>query len=189
MSFISFAASSSSTGTRDLRALRELGALDLDLGLAERVAHGREVAGSVTTSKTSSSSTMSSAPASIADHQVVLVIAVGVDHDHALLVEQVGDGAGLAEDAAVLAEQVADVGAGPVAVVGQRLDQQRDAAGTVALVEHRLDLIGIDPLAGALRDRALDVVLRHRGVARLLDRQGRATGCRWGRLPPPARRP
>src|SRR3954468_3895661 len=38
------------------------------------------------------------------------------------------------EGAVALGEQVADVGAGAVAVVGHRLDEQRDAAGAVALV-------------------------------------------------------
>ena len=38
----------------------------------------------------------------------------------------------------MLGEQVADVGPGAVAVVGQRLDQQRDAPGAVALVEDGL---------------------------------------------------
>src|SRR5690606_20538393 len=45
-------------------------------------------------------------------------------------------------------------------------------ARAVALVEDRLDRLGIGPLAGALRDRALDVVLGHRGVLGLLDRVG-----------------
>src|ERR1700756_3848640 len=67
---------------------------------------------------------------------------------------------------------MADVGTGSVAVVGQRLDQERDPAGPVALVEDRLDLIGVDALARSLGDRPLDVVLGHRRIPRLLDRQG-----------------
>ena len=92
-------------------------------------------AGSVTTSNTSSSSAMSSAPASIATIRSSSSSASAVDDDHALLVEEVGHRARLAEVAAVLGEQVADVGAGAVAVVGHRLDEHRDAAGAVALVQ------------------------------------------------------
>ena len=67
-------------------------------------------------------------------HEVVLGVALAVDDDEAAFVEEVGDRPGLAEDGAVLAEQVADVGAGAVAVLGHGLDQQRDAAGRVGLV-------------------------------------------------------
>ena len=66
---------------------------------------------------------------------------------------------------------MADLGAGAVAVVGQRLDEHRDAAGAVALVDDGLERVGVGALAGALGDRALDVVLGHRGVLGLLDGQ------------------
>ena len=102
-------------------------------------------------------------------HEVVLGVPLAVDDDQAALVEEVGDGAGLAEAAAVLAEQVADVGAGAVAVLGHRLDEQRDAAGRVGLVHDVLDRGGVGARAGPLRDRALDVVLGHRRVLGLLD--------------------
>ena len=104
--------------------------------------------------------------------EVVLRPARGVHDDHAALLEQVRDRPGLAERPAVLAEDVAHLGAGAVAVVGERLDQDRHAAGPVALVHDRLDRVGVRALARALGDRALDVVLGHRGVARLLDRVG-----------------
>ena len=61
------------------------------------------------------------------------------------------------------------LGAGAVAVLGDRLDQQRHASRPVALVQDRLDLLGVDAFARPLRDRPLDVVLRHRGVSRLLN--------------------
>ena len=102
-------------------------------------------------------------------HEVVLGVALGVDEDQAALVEEVGDRAGRAEAAAVLGQQVAHVGAGAVAVLGHRLDEQGDAAGAVALVHDVLDRRRVGARAGALGDRPLDVVLGHRGVARLLD--------------------
>ena len=160
---------------RALRLHRHVGGLDLDPGLLQRLAHGAQVG-------------------RLADHaqllavlahvlgagvdrgdQVVLAVAVAVDDDHAAFLEDPGDRAGLAEAAVVLGEGVAHLGAGAVAVVGQRLDQDRRAAGPVALEEDPLDRLGVGADAGAAVDRPLDVVLRHRGVAGLLDRrrQGR----------------
>ena len=69
----------------------------------------------------------------------------------------------------MLGEEVADLRARAVAVVGRRRDEQRDAARAVALVEDGLQRLGVGALAGALGDRALDVVLGHRGVLGLLD--------------------
>ena len=56
-------------------------------------------------------------------HLEELVLGAGalVDGDHALLREHPADAAGLAEVAAVLAEDVADLGDGAVAVVGEDL--------------------------------------------------------------------
>ena len=70
----------------------------------------------------------------------------------------------------MLREQVPDLGCGAVPVVGQRLDEDSDAFGPVALVRRPSRSRAVGALAGALRDRALDVVLRHRVRARLLDR-------------------
>ena len=122
-------------------------------------------------SKTSSSSADVLRAGVDRDHQVVLGVALGVDDHDALLVEQVGDGPRLAEVAAVALEDVADLGARAVAVVGHRLDQQRDAARAVALVDDVLERVDVGALAGALGDRALDVVLGHRGVLGLLHRE------------------
>src|SRR5947209_12365718 len=63
---------------------------------------------------------------------------------------------------------MANVGSGPVAVVGESLDQQRRAARAVTLIEDCLDLVHVNPLPCPLAYRPLDVVLRHRCVAGLL---------------------
>ena len=57
-----------------------------------------------------------------------------------------------------------------VAVVGQGLDEHGDALGPVPLVDDGLEACPVGALARSLRDRPLDVVLRHRVRARLLDR-------------------
>ena len=80
---------------------------------------------------------------------------------------------------------MAHLGAGAVAVVRHRLDEHRDAARAVALVDDVLERLGVGALARALGDRALDVVLRHRRVARLGDGQRERAGCRRGRPRPP----
>src|SRR5690606_22193893 len=78
------------------------------------------------------------------------------------------------EVAAVLAEHVPDLADRAVAVVGEGLDQHRDAARAVALVE---DLFEVAALAAAERalDGALDVVEGHvvglGGRERVLQRQ------------------
>ena len=70
--------------------------------------------------------------------------------------------------AAGLGEHRADLGRGPVAVVGLGLDEDRHAARAVALVDDLLELLGL-AAAGRLVDRPLDVVGRHVDRARLLD--------------------
>ena len=84
---------------------------------------------------------------------------LGLEFHQAHMVEHERDRAGFGEVAAALGEIGADVGGGAVAVVGHRLDDQRDAAGAVALVA---DLIVIIALAAdRLVDGALDIVLGH----------------------------
>jgi hypothetical protein len=73
----------------------------------------------------------------------------------------------------VLRQQVPNLADHAIAIVGERLDQDRDPAGAVALVAHLLEglaLGGADPLL----DGPLDVVLRHIGAARLVDDQPQA---------------
>ena len=93
--------------------------------------------------------------------------------DLALAIEHPGDGVGGAEVAAAARELVADLGDRARRVVGERLDHERDAAGSVALV-HDLTVLDAFELAGALLDRALDVVLGHRRRPRVLDRSAEA---------------
>src|SRR5689334_2569135 len=73
------------------------------------------------------------------ERELVLVDAVrGHEHDAAPL-EEPGDRARRAEVAVVLRERVANLARGAVAVVGQRLDNDSDAARAVALVHDRLE--------------------------------------------------
>ena len=100
----------------------------------------------------------------------------GIAH-HAQPVEQEADRVGLAQRAAVLGEGRADVGGGAVAVVGQRLDDHRDAGRAVALVAH-LGVVRRPPAApaafliarstvsfGMLASRAAATAARSRGLA------------------------
>ena len=66
---------------------------------------------------------------------------------------------GFAQRAAIFGKGGADIRRGAVAVVGQRLDDDGDAAGPEALVTHLLVILGIAALA--FLDGALDYVLRH----------------------------
>ena len=97
-------------------------------------------------------------------------LAVPRDRDQAARLELPGDRAGAGELAAGLREHRADLGGGPVAVVGRRLDEDRHAARAVALVDDLLELLGV-AAAGRLVDRPLDVVGRHVDRAGLLDGQ------------------
>src|SRR6185369_1575441 len=84
--------------------------------------------------------------------------------DDAGAVEHGGDRAGFAEIAARFGEEGADVGGGAVAVVGQRLDDDGDAAGAVTLVADLVIVLAL--IAERLLDGALDIVLRHVLLAR-----------------------
>ena len=162
----------------------DLGGLELDPRLDERLAHGGEVGGLGEDLEDVLVLVDVLGAGLDRGHEVVLGVLLGVDDDDALLVEEVGDRAGLAEVAAVLGEQVADLRPGAVAVVGHRLDEHRDAARAVALVDDGLPVLGVRAGAGALGDRPLDVVLGHRGVLGLLHGERRARRCRSGRPPP-----
>ena len=75
------------------------------------------------------------------------------------MIEHEGDGSGLGEAAAAPGEGRAHFAGGAVAVIGQDLDDHRDAARPVAFVADLLVALAI--AAGGLLDRALDIVLRH----------------------------
>src|SRR2546422_6059026 len=62
------------------------------------------------------------------------ILSLGVDLDDALLLEEPLDRAGLAELAAATREGRADLGHGPVPIVGRGLDHHGDAAWRVTLV-------------------------------------------------------
>ncbi len=93
------------------------------------------------------------------EHRVVASLVLRVD-DLADMAEQEGDRIVRHHLAAELREGRAHIGAGAVAVVGQRLDDQRHAAGPAAFVAHLVVVLRVAALA--LLDRALDIVLGHR---------------------------
>ena len=97
-------------------------------------------------------------------HQLVLVLAFGIDEDLAFLVEHEADTAGRAHVAAVAGERVANVRRGAVVVLGQALHKDGDAGRAVALIG---DLFVIDVLlAFCFLNCTLDRVVRHvRGLA------------------------
>ena len=95
------------------------------------------------------------------------------DGDQAARFELPGDRAGAGELAAALDEHRADVGRGPVLVVGLGLDEDGDPARAVALVDDLLELLGV-AAAGRLVDGPLDVVRRHVDGAGLLDGEAQA---------------
>ena len=86
------------------------------------------------------------------------------DHDLALALEHVGNGTGGAQVAARMGECGAHVGSGAVAVVGQRLAEDGNAAGAVALVHDGLVVRGVLAGTEGLVDGGLDLVLGQ-GVA------------------------
>ena len=93
-------------------------------------------------------------------HQRLFVDLRLLDDDVALALEHPGHAVLGAEVAPVLAEHVADLADGAVAVVGDRLDDHRGAAGAVALVG---DFLVADArfLTRAATDRSRDVVVGH----------------------------
>src|SRR3546814_2267716 len=75
--------------------------------------------------------------------------------DDAHAVEHEGDRTRLSQGAAVLAEGGAHLAGRAVAIVGQRLDDDGDAAGAVAFVAH-LFIVGVVLAAGRTLDGPLD---------------------------------
>jgi hypothetical protein len=102
-------------------------------------------------------------------HHVVLALAGGGDVDLPLPVEHERDRVARAEVAAELRELEPHLGDGARRVVGERLDHEGDAAGTVRFVEH-LGVVDALELARALEDGALDVLLGAGLGLRVLDR-------------------
>src|SRR3954452_5447795 len=97
------------------------------------------------------------------DQDVVLGQPVGLRHQHdALAVEQVRHRAGVSGVAAVAGDRRPHLGCGPVPVVGQALDHDRDAAGGVRLVGDLLVRRSVTQLAAAALDRPVDVVVGDR---------------------------
>ncbi|MNT37072.1 hypothetical protein D3C72_1731910 [compost metagenome] len=102
-------------------------------------------------------------------HDGVFGAGLGLVDDLADLIPHEGDRVHLAQRAAVLLEGRADVRGRTVAVVGQGLDDDADAAGAPALVAdlfHRIDVA-----AGGLVDGALDDVLGQAFGLGVVDRQ------------------
>ena len=114
---------------------------------------------SETTSNESPRSLTSSAPASSTAVSTSSSDrpALGDEHD-ALAVEHVGHRAGVGQRAAVAGQRDAHLGGRAVAVVGEALDQHRDAAGRVALVHDGLPVGAAGLQAAAALAGALDVV-------------------------------
>ena len=106
-------------------------------------------------------------------HHGVLVQVLGVQDQHALLVEGPGHAAGGAQALAELVQQVPDLGGGALAVVGEGLHNDGHAIGAIALVDHALKVVGV-PGAQSLVDGTLDVVVGHIGGLGLGDDGGQA---------------
>src|SRR5690606_31953169 len=100
---------------------------------------------------------------------VVLGRAFLGDDDQALAVEQVGHRARVSHGAAVAGDRDAHFGGGAVAVVGEALDEQGDAAGSVALVHDGFSVGTACLFTGAALAGTFDVVQRNRVLLRLLD--------------------
>ena len=107
-------------------------------------------------------------------HGVLLVARFDflLDHDLALALEHVGNRAGSAQVAARMRECRAHVGGSAVAVVGQGLAVNGDAAGTVALVHDGFVVRGVLARTESLVDGGLDLVLGQRVALGLLDGGG-----------------
>src|SRR3954470_4636713 len=103
------------------------------------------------------------------EQEVVLGQRPPGDDDHALAGEEVGHAVRVGKGAAVAGQRGADLRRRPVAVVGEALDQHRDAVRAVALVHDRLILGAAGLGTGAALDGAVDVVVGHRTLLRLLD--------------------
>ena len=100
-------------------------------------------------------------------HQLVLV-GTGRKHHLTAMFEQESDRAIRPQVTAILGERVADIGDGPSTIVRQAVDNDCRTIDAITLVA---DFLVVDGLlsAGTALDRALDGVLRHVIVHRLVD--------------------
>ena len=113
-----------------LRHHRQLGRLDREPGRLDRLAHGPSCSGALETWKVEPSRSTSSAPASAAaSNSSSSSTPAAATSTMPRRSNCQATAPGRAEVAAVLREQVAHVGGGAVAVVGQRLDDDGHAPG------------------------------------------------------------
>ena len=89
------------------------------------------------------------------------VLVVDFQRYHALGLEVPGHTAGFTKVAAAPVEGGADFGSGPVAIGGQRLEEDGAAAGTVSLVSDFREVLHPLALAGGPADSTGDAVQRH----------------------------
>ena len=101
--------------------------------------------------------------------QLVEVHAFGRNHDLALALEVEGHGAGGGQGAVALGQGGTHFGGRTVAVVGQALDDEAHASGSVALVDDVLVVGGAVFVTGTTLDGTSDVVGRHGGLLGLVD--------------------
>src|SRR3981081_3271475 len=109
---------------------RDLGVLDPGAGLLERVPDRLELVGPGR--HLDRIAVARDAPGAGSERAVperLGTLARRIDLDDALPLEEVGDRVGLTEIAAVLGEDVPEGSTGPVAVVGDAVDQDRPARG------------------------------------------------------------
>src|SRR3984885_1828679 len=159
---------------------RHVRRLVVDLGFLQRLA-GRDQVGRLRDHLERLAEVVDLLGAGVQDggQHVVLAGAVLLDDDHALAVEQVAHRAGVGHRAAVAGERDAHIRRRSVPVVGQALDQDRHAAGTVALIGDVLVLGAARLRAAAALDRPVDVVVRDRVLLGLLDRVIQGRVARW----------
>src|SRR5439155_9025279 len=101
-------------------------------------------------------------------HQGVFVDGTRIDAERTLALEEEADVAGAAHLAAVALEDLAHFAVGAVAVVGEHVDQDGHAAGTIAFVGDLFKRYAFG-LAGAALDGPFDVVLGHADFAGLVN--------------------
>ncbi|SPU77103.1 Uncharacterised protein [Brucella suis] len=105
-------------------------------------------------------------------HNLVGIASFRLVDDFANAIEHEGNRAGFAERTARLGEGGTHIGCRSIAIVRQRLDNDRYAAGATALIAHFIIVLAV--IAGSLLDGALNIVLGHGLRLGILDRQTQA---------------